>query len=244
MPDTAARRSGPGSVVVVDTGEARCAMAWTSKAGQSGQYWFTDMFTGFVGGVGGVNDHNPPRGKETQTLDNTIKRSLHSNIGNLDHLQSVAIVVWLEGTLQRLDEGRGAGADGAANGETGAEKGCRRVRRNVAIDSRDEDDPSGCCHDRRCRVDFLLRVGGRRGGRAETSTAAEPEGRDTTGKESSWPGLRSGDHSKWTSRLQITILCELLALPAPNPSKNDNPLDFNSPSSPQQPPLSFHQHPS
>lgn len=56
MPDTAARRSGPGSVVVAETGEARCAMAWISNVGRSGQYWFTDMFIGVVGVVGGVND--------------------------------------------------------------------------------------------------------------------------------------------------------------------------------------------
>jgi len=44
VPETAARRSGPGSVATVETGEARCAMAWTSDVRRCGQYVFPDMF--------------------------------------------------------------------------------------------------------------------------------------------------------------------------------------------------------
>jgi len=80
------------------------------------------------------------------TLNNPIKRPHLPDIRNFNDLESVAVVVRPQGVLQCVDNGRSAGAHGAADGETGAEEGRGCVCRNVAVDARDEDDMPDCGH--------------------------------------------------------------------------------------------------
>jgi hypothetical protein len=84
------------------------------------------------------------------TFNGAIKGAIDADVGDFDQLQPATVMVLAERADERLDIGSPS-ADSAPDSVPGLEEGGGRVRGDVAVDARDEDQASS----RHCWLPYL-----------------------------------------------------------------------------------------